>query len=300
MTFVLVRDAAGRQGIFPVWNWTRLPGITAWQNAPPETPCSTVKQLGRSKFVGGISDGSVGAAAFDFHANDFYHDSSVSSPPTDFNPDVDVDTDDLSLPGPIAARKSWFFFDGGFVALGANITAQGPQSSGNAVVPVVTTSANQALLHGDVTISNGSKLLAGTHDVSSAAWVHHADVGYVPLTVTQPRRSGGTGSSSSTKKHAQIHDNDDNTTAIILATVGAQTGAWSLLNPAQSNETVSADVFSLDFVHGPSPRGARYVVSATRPGTVVETDHVAMQTCTARKRTRTLRAPCVCVCVCVC
>ena len=215
-------------GIFPVWDWTNLPGTTGWQGAPEETPCDPVKQLGLSLFVGGVSDGTVGAAAFDYKASDFYG--------NDYNG---------SRPGQLTARKGWFFWRGGFVALGANITS-GPSSGFKAPVsagvgPIATTALNQALLTSDVTLSNGSTLPFGkVHDVSMSTWIHHGNIGYVPLDST-----------------TDWSDNQHSVRAVggptILASLVSQNGSWAALNPSQSTDDVNLDVFTLELVHGPAP-----------------------------------------------
>src|SRR3546814_2164432 len=73
-----------------------------------------MQQPGITDVVGGLTDGFLGAAAFDFRSE---HDS-------------------------ISARKSWFFFEGRYVCLGAGIAS-------NAGSPVVTT-INQCLLRAPV------------------------------------------------------------------------------------------------------------------------------------------------------
>ncbi len=74
--------------IFPTWNWEKIPGITCALGEVPiecNTVCahlfsiepflfsfsniiSQLKVLGKTNFVGGVSDGTYGATAFDFHA----------------------------------------------------------------------------------------------------------------------------------------------------------------------------------------------------------------------------------------
>jgi chondroitin AC lyase len=109
VTYVMKRGDE-YQRIFPVWNWRRLPGITAEQSGARLR--GTPRSRGKRSFVGGASDGTYGLAAMDFAR------------------------------GKLVARKAWFFFDREFVALGAGISCQ----SGNPVV----TSVNQCLLKGDV------------------------------------------------------------------------------------------------------------------------------------------------------
>lgn len=80
-------------GIFPVWDWFHVPGVTSVEvqmslEADDRQPGS---------FVGGVSDGEYGASAMD-----------------------------LELPS-IHAHKAWFYFDKEFVALGSGISSPLPQ-----------------------------------------------------------------------------------------------------------------------------------------------------------------------------
>ena len=76
--------------IFPVWDWPKLPGITAAQ-IRGKIPLSI--QRNGSAFAGGVSDGRDGAAAFE------------------------------CMHGGIVAKKSWFFFNGRIACLGAGIAS---------------------------------------------------------------------------------------------------------------------------------------------------------------------------------
>jgi chondroitin AC lyase len=97
--------------IFPVWDWSKIPGTTAEQmdllqagdNPRYETDAA---------FVGGVSDGSYGAAAQKLHRS------------------------------ALSANKFWMMFDDGFAALGSGIQCDSDR-------PVVT-AVNQCLLRGDV------------------------------------------------------------------------------------------------------------------------------------------------------
>ena len=68
--------------IYPVWDWQKIPGTTVVQK--PELPhWKEIAKKGLTDFVGGVSDGEYGAAAFDF----------------------------ASAHDPLKARKAWFFFE---------------------------------------------------------------------------------------------------------------------------------------------------------------------------------------------
>ncbi|HSH19084.1 MAG TPA: polysaccharide lyase family 8 super-sandwich domain-containing protein, partial [Draconibacterium sp.] len=93
----------------PVYDYQKIPGTTVMQK--PEMPApDEIQKLGLTGFVGAVTDGLYGAAAFDFRSP---HD-------------------------PLVARKAWFFFDNEYVCLGAGI-------SGRSDMPVATT-LNQCLL----------------------------------------------------------------------------------------------------------------------------------------------------------
>ncbi|MEJ7674432.1 MAG: polysaccharide lyase family 8 super-sandwich domain-containing protein [Chitinophagaceae bacterium] len=131
--------------VFPVWDWQKIPGTTVVQK-PSLPPFNQIAKKGKSDFVGAVSDGQFGAAAFDFK----------------------------SVHDPLKARKSWFFFDSEYVCLGAGINSE-------ADYPVATT-LNQCLLNKDVVVKSGTatKTLArGQHDLKDVSWVIHDSVTYL-------------------------------------------------------------------------------------------------------------------------
>ncbi len=133
------------EGVFPVWDWRKIPGTTVVQK--PELPGGgAVKNEGLTDFVGGASDGEYGFAAFDFES------------PLD----------------PLKARKAWFFFDDEYVCLGAGVQSE-------AEYPVATT-LNQSRLNGAVAIGrNGAAetLVRGEHELEGVSWLHHDDIAYI-------------------------------------------------------------------------------------------------------------------------
>lgn len=131
--------------IFPVWDWQKIPGTTVVQK--PDVPgWREIVKEGKTDFVGGVSDGTYGAATFDFASP---HD-------------------------PLTAHKSWFFFDEAYVCLGAGIQS-------TADYPVATT-LNQCLLNEAVVVKTArgkSTLSQGEHQLKAVSWVLHDDVGYL-------------------------------------------------------------------------------------------------------------------------
>ena len=126
--------------IFPVWDWRRVPGTTCEQQPEPLVP-QAVKRMGKTDFVGGVSDGLYGMAA------------------------MDLQYDALS------AKKAWFYFDKEFVCLGAGIACP----TGNPVL----TSVNQCLLAGNVSVAErAAPLVPGEHALDGLRWVEHDSVTY--------------------------------------------------------------------------------------------------------------------------
>jgi chondroitin AC lyase len=138
---IVMRTGKEYHNIYPVWDWQKVPGTTVEQK--PSLSGSPRRQ-GETTFVGGVSDGQYGLAAFDFARNR------------------------------LRARKSWVFFDDQFVCLGAGITCDSER-------PVVTT-VNQCHLDGKVVGSHDGEatqtLESGTRVLQKPTWIWHDRVGY--------------------------------------------------------------------------------------------------------------------------
>jgi chondroitin AC lyase len=149
--------------IWPVYDYQKIPGATIMQKTELPAP-NQIQKLGETDFVGAVTDGIFGAAAFDFKSP---HD-------------------------PLVARKAWFFFDNEYVCLGTGISCTNQES------PVVTT-LNQCLLRSDVTVSGDdvkSVIPKGEDSFENIDWVYQDGVGYVfpdPVTVNI-KNSAATGS----------------------------------------------------------------------------------------------------------
>jgi chondroitin AC lyase len=146
--------------VAPVWRWSLAPGTTELQTSTAYE-CDDAQILDASErrpFVGGAGDGWAGAAALDFRR--------VDSGST------------------LTARKSWFFFEEGAVAVGSDIVGDGRFN--------ITTAIDQRrLATGGVWVgfANGSapELLpsGGFIEAHSAAWVWHDKTIHVSLAQTR-------------------------------------------------------------------------------------------------------------------
>jgi chondroitin AC lyase len=148
------------RNIWPVWDWQRVPGVTApdYDEHPHEPGQDGPNGAG---FVGAVSDDRHGAAVMR-----------------------------LDRRG-VKANKAWFFFDGAVVCLGNGISA-------DKAAPVITT-LNQMLQDGDVRVKATGKSAtvqqSAKREYANAEWLHHDGVGYVllgdqPVTVAQQVQEG--------------------------------------------------------------------------------------------------------------
>jgi len=140
----LYRTGDEYRNVFPVWDWSRLPGITVEHDRPLRRINN--RRRGSRSFAGGVSDGVCGVSAMAFERDG------------------------------LTASKGWFFFGDEVVCLGAGI------GSTNAFR--VLTSVNQCLAEGPVTVrraEGGPEVLAGPEKLVKPLWAHHAGVGYLFL-----------------------------------------------------------------------------------------------------------------------
>lgn len=133
--------------IFPVWDWTKIPGITAPQKSTIPLPAQW-GTVGTSNFAGGVSNGSVGVTVFQLN-----------------NKEYSINTN---------AKKTWFMFGNEIVCLGSSITSTASEP--------INTTINQSLLKGDVVVKSNdteSVLSTSSHNIANSSWVYHNKVGYV-------------------------------------------------------------------------------------------------------------------------
>lgn len=181
--------------IFPVWEWDKIPGTTTSVGELRNTHGWGV--FNTTDFVGGVSDGLNGVMTY---LMDNYG---------------------------VEAKKSWFFFDGEIVCLGADISSEEPTQ--------VSTSVNQCHLFGDVYLA-GKKggrwktLATGTKaEKVMRGKIWHNQVGYY-----FPEKTN------------------------IVVKNTRQTGNWAKINFNEKDEEVSMPVFNLWVNHGVRPHGATY------------------------------------------
>jgi chondroitin AC lyase len=132
--------------IFPVWDWTKLPGTTAIQGTLDTGETNPIGTRGTTVFNGGVSDGTFGMAAMDLHR------------------------------GHLNAKKAWFFFDDSYLCLGAGITLTDDFEHG------IATDINQAILHGAVFTNRSDRPVDdGSHSYRAGEirWIFHDNVGYI-------------------------------------------------------------------------------------------------------------------------
>jgi chondroitin AC lyase len=193
---LLLVDGKEYEEIFPVWDWKRLPGVTCEQSPEklPEIQNWGKTAQGNTAFVGGVTDGLYGTAVFDLSKDN------------------------------VQGRKTWFFFENEYVALGTGISSKSPHP--------VYTSINQCLLQGEVTIRQGSQTTVLDEQNPAAEnprWVHHRRVGYF----LPPQNS-------------------------IRVRLSEQTGSWHAINQWASDQPERKKIFNLWLDHGIGPKEAEY------------------------------------------
>lgn len=133
-------DGGEYDGIFPLWDWNHVPGITVAYGA--ETlDCGSVSRRSSEVFVGGVSDGSYGIFAMQF-ASDH-----------------------------LRFKKAWFMFDDEIVVLATDISGDGDVHS------VLDSKVLRGDVHSSA-YGKGAPMGLG-RTTTQAWWLHHDSVGYV-------------------------------------------------------------------------------------------------------------------------
>ena len=169
----IIRDGSEYAGnLFPAWNWRRLPGTTAEQVDGPFPWAERYQVIfGTTAFAGAASDGTYGAAGYDFLKT------------------AGIAPDD---PNTVTAKKAYFCFDDEFVCLGAGIT-------GYRDYPVCTT-MNQCRLNRGITVGYADEKRETVEKeaeevLDAPRYVLHNGVGYVfpepvPICMSAKQQSG--------------------------------------------------------------------------------------------------------------
>lgn len=140
---LLYRDGREYRDIYPFWNWRQLPGSTELQDNDRLRPWGK-KFENESEFVGGLSDGKIGAAVMDFKRKEF------------------------------AVRQTWFCFDRYLVHFTSGLNAPGK-------APAVT-GITQEFVAGPVEIktsgADARKLEGGKTKAARVESLRHRGVGW--------------------------------------------------------------------------------------------------------------------------
>lgn len=145
----IVTEGNEYANIFPVWNWTRIPGVTAPQVPQIPLAASDWQTLGTSTFAGGVSDSIYGASVYSY--TDSY---------------ADINT---------SARKAWFFFDDEVVCLGAGIHSTSQYPVYTTVNQCLSTSEKAILRHKN----KQTEIVQGSFNYTSPEWILHNKIGYL-------------------------------------------------------------------------------------------------------------------------
>lgn len=200
-TYFVMQSGDEYLEIQPVWDWRKLPGVTYRATDEPLPYGPSVPQHGRTDFIGGVSNGHVGVAAMDWVKDD------------------------------VKARKAYFYFDKGFVCLGAGISADRDES--------VTTGINQCLYDGEVLVLGESvtTLARGRVESNDGRGIYHDGVAYYFL-------------------------GEQN----FVVEADTQTGSWKDLEANSTrSENITKEVFKMWVDHGAKPEDGSYAY-AVMPG----------------------------------
>jgi chondroitin AC lyase len=138
----ILRSGEEYKNIFPIWDWTRIPGTTSVSNQ--STADLRWYHFGSNKFGGGVSNAKNGCIAFEHIYNG------------------------------VQAKKAYFFIGDVMLCLGAGITAYRTNN--------IVTTINQCHPNGDIYFSeNGNTEVCNKKSLLSENldWVYHDSIGYI-------------------------------------------------------------------------------------------------------------------------
>lgn len=148
----MIRRGNEYTDLMPVWNWSLLPGVTAFEGA---------HAIEQKSFVGSVSDAENGVTAMDYVMKD-------SSGKQTFS-----------------ARKLWACYDDKVICLIAGMKSEH-------IPVGIFTALDQCRLMGPVVTSLGKgPLPEGSHQLSNLRWIYHNGLAYIPLTASDVNLKSG-------------------------------------------------------------------------------------------------------------
>lgn len=145
------------EGIFPIWNWSKIPGTTAVQH--PDSALLEGYLFGQNEFGGGVSNGTNGVIAYEHCYKG------------------------------VKAGKAYFFINDVLLCLGAGITSDASEE--------VVTTVNQCFFADKLVVGEGNATTVYKENASvkNPTWVHHDKVGYLfpsggEITVNSRKQTG--------------------------------------------------------------------------------------------------------------
>lgn len=183
----IMKNASEYYNIYPLWDWTKIPGITC----PEVTPAFGAVQTQSKSFVGGVTNGKFGLACMDFEK-------------------------ELTR-----GKKSWFFYEDVFIALGAGIISTHSNK--------VNTTLNQCFKVGSILVDGTPVASASNQKFENASWLHHGNIAYI---FPEP--------------------------STVYVSNSSVSGNWNTINATESSSTITGDVVKLWISHGIKPSNESY------------------------------------------
>ena len=159
--------------IMPVWEWDKIPGITARDFSSDRQTVVQWGENGSTSFVGGVSDSLYGVSCYDMN-----YDS-------------------------VQAKKAWFFFDKEVICLGAGISSNASEE--------IATTINQCWLEGKVKIFSDGKetTVKKSYAANNVNWIWHDSIGYffynpANVSVTAQKQKGSWSSINASQPKEEV------------------------------------------------------------------------------------------------
>lgn len=137
----MIRDGNEYDDLMPVWDWEKLPQVTAFRGAD---------QIVRQDFCGSVSDGESGFTAMDYR--------------------MKGKGSEL-----LKAKKFWACHDRTVVSLIAGMETTGIEDE------IYTTLDQCRLQGDVTVNKPGIRMKEGNHQLARTKWIHHAGIAYIPL-----------------------------------------------------------------------------------------------------------------------